>query len=107
MNVDGTNYVIADASTIGESDSLVILLESVTATNPGLVAHLGAGGILFGTNIGGAGTSGSVFLTITGTTTNTLSQTAPVGSGEIIVKIGYKRGANILVLDNTDHDIVP
>ena len=104
LNYDGTDYSFANATVIGSCDSLVICLETVNGDptpTTGLVAHISAGGILYGTNIGGVETTGNMYLTTTATTTNTIDATPPSGTANFVVtKIGYKRGANVLVLDN-------
>lgn len=99
LHYNGTNYVLADADAIGTADSLCIALESSTATSSCKVAMISSGGVLYKTTWNGASSStGSVYLSTSGTTTNTLTSTAPSGTGDAVIVIGYKEGINKLVL---------
>ncbi len=95
---NGTNYVFADADAIATATGLVMALE-VVASASCLVCHIAAGGKIYlntWTDITAA--TGLVYLSVTATSTHTLTFTPPSGGTDIVMPIGYKRGANLLVL---------
>jgi hypothetical protein len=88
---------LADADTIAQGDIIVgIAAATIGAAASGLI-HVAQGKILAGALAGA--TAGDVYyLSATGTSTNTLTTTAPSG-GPALVKIGFAKNATDLVFD--------
>ena len=81
---------IADASAQATASALFMCLETVTTGNPASYLALGiARDDTWSWTVGGL-----VYLSVTGTTGNTLTQTAPSGSGDIIQIMGVATHAD-------------
>ena len=81
---------IADASAFSTSSALFMCLDTVTTGNPASYLALGiARDDTWAWTVGGI-----VYLSTTGTTGNTLTQTAPSGAGEIVQVLGVATHAD-------------
>lgn len=86
LAVADSRWELADASASASSYGLAMALGAGTDGNPTYVMHMG----VVRQDTDWNWTIGDpIYLTITGTTTNTLSQTAPLASGEQVVVVGY------------------
>ncbi len=95
---NGSNWAIADASAIGTTKGLMQCGVGGSGSHIERLVPVGCGAMFYKTSWSGAtATNGWVYLTITGTTGNTLSTTAPSGSGEQVIIVGYKKGTTLFV----------
>ena len=88
---------LADADDIGNSDQIVgIAAATISASASGLI-HVARGKVIAG--VISAATAGDIYyLSVTGTSTNTLTSTAPSG-GPALVRIGIAKNGTDLIFD--------
>lgn len=85
------NTVFANATAVATSFGLVMAAENITASEEGKY-------LLYGVarNDAWNWSAGPIYLSATGTTGNTLTQTAPSGTGNIVQIIGYALSADAI-----------
>lgn len=97
MTSTNDNVDLADADTIAQGDVIVGIAAATIGTTASGAIHTARGKVL--TGVLTAATAGTVYyLSSTGTSTNTLTTTAPSG-GPAIVKIGFAKNATDFVFD--------
>ena len=92
IDSDGEAH-IADASSVSTAGVLFMAAATITAASTGYYIQPGS---YIRDDTWNWTPGGAVYLTITGTTGNTLSQTAPSGTGEAVVIVGRATTADIL-----------
>ena len=94
INVDGEAQ-LGDADALSTSKVTVLCLESATANNPATYLVQGiARNDTWAWTVGGV-----VYLSTTGTTGNTLTQTAPSGTGDIVQIVGIATHADRILFN--------
>lgn len=94
INSDG-EAAIADADAIATSSVLVMATASITANNSGVFIVLGTAHLH--TLAPGWTVGGLIYLSLTGTTGNTLTQSAPTGANDVIQILGVALAADIIL----------
>lgn len=91
MNADGT-YKFVDADAAATMPGVVMALATISSASAGKLLHQGyVRDDTWNWTIGGL-----IYATVTATTGNTLSQTAPSGSGDQVQVVGYAVTADIM-----------
>ena len=94
INVDGEAQ-LGDADATSTASCVVMCLETVTANNPAEYLMIGvARNDTWAWTVGGL-----VYLSTTGTTGNTLTQTAPSGTDDVVQIIGVALSADVIYLN--------